>query len=337
MQYEHELVQNIIDTYDQYGLEAVAATRWNLGGGRWERHIHSALPILEQWCANNDTHEVLTVFQDYMKNTKTMTQQARSAVLEGDFNLLEQLNEQRADVVSAVVFVAGIEQGRPDWMRWACEHVGEQWDNCFAQAFCMVAHSTNTDELKTVLGGWCKQCGYAHCRSHDVQWFLNSSHIGLLAQVLDQITKNTAYSILQDFTSLTSHKRTVLELMREHPIWDNTNLSIQTCVKRLVMQAARAGDVNSLQFLMGPNDRALSESEQKKLICVNREDITHALIMQCHNAKNLAHVAPAFLGLVDGDLLHNNPYLVDFLQQHQRAILTTTTSDAGTWVSKRKM
>lgn len=334
MQYEYELVQNIIDTYTQHGLEAVVSTRWNLGGGRWERNINSALPILEQWCADNDTYDVFTVFQDYMKNTKTITQQVRNAVLAEDFHLLEHLNEQRADVVCSVVFVSGMLHKRLEWMRWACEHVGDQWDNCFAQVFSMVAHNTNTDDLKTVLGGWCAQCGNAQCVSHDVRWFLHSQHMSLLAQVLDQITQSTAYSRVEKLQPDTLIK---LKLMSEHPIWDNTNFYTRISAKRLVMQAARAGDVPSLTFLMGPNDRPLSESEQKKLICVNREDITRALIMQCHNAKNLERIAPAFLGLVDGDLLHNNPHFANFLPQHQHALLSKSTTSAAALVRKRKM
>lgn len=333
MQYEYELVQNIIDMYYEHGLEAVASKRWNLGGGRWERNTHSAFNILAQWCSDNDTYDVLTVFDNYIKRTQKLTQYVHNALLAGDFNTVEQLNGERSDVVCAVVFVAGVEHNRADWIQWACEHVGEQWDNCFAQAFSMIAGSTNMHALATVLGGWCAQCQNAHCMSHNRQWFLNSAHIGLFAQVLDQKTQNTAYSMTQN---LHPHTRNILELMREHPIWDNTNLYIQTCAKRLVMQAARAGDINSLKLLIGPNDRVVSESEQKKLICVNREDITQALAMQCHNKQNLARIAPVFAGLVDGDRLNNNPYLVDFLQQHQYALLTKTTNNAGV-LRQRKM
>ena len=333
MQYEYELVQNIIDTYHQDGLEAVAAKRWNLGGGRWERNTSSALNILEQWCADNDTHEVFTVFQDYMKRTENLTQQVYDALLAGDFETVEQLNSQRTDVVCAVVFVWGVYHNRADFIQWACEHVGEQWDNCFAQVFSIVSQSNGLHGLTTVLGGWCAQCNTAHCMSHNKQWFLNSSHLGLLAQVLDQRTQNSAYLAVQD---LHPHTRKILELMREHPIWDNTHLYIQTCAKRLVMQAARAGDVNSLKLLIGPNDRDLSESEHKQLICVNREDITQALVMQCQNRKTLARIAPVFAGLVDGDTLINNPYLVDFLVLHQQTVLNKVTNNVGA-LRPRKM
>lgn len=333
MQYEYELVQNIIDMYYEHGFEAVASKRWNLGGGRWERNTHSAFNILAQWCSDNDTHDVLTVFDNYIKRTETLTKSVHNALLEGNFETVEQLNNERSDVVCAVVFVWGIENNRADLIQWACEHVGEQWDNCFAQAFSMIAGSTNMHALTTVLGGWCAQCNTAHCMSHDPQWFLNSSHLGLFAQVLDQKTQTTAYLAVQD---LSPHTRSILQLMCEHPIWDNTNLYIQTCAKRLVMQAARAGAVNSLKLLIGPNDRDLSESEHKQLICVNREDITQALVMQCHNRETLARIAPVFAGLVDGDTLINNPYLVDFLVLHQQTILNKVTNNVGA-LRPRKM
>lgn len=334
MRYEHELVQNIIDTYERYGLKAVVDTRWNLGGGHWERNLNSALMFLQQWCADNDTYEVLTAFEDYIKRTEMMHQRATHAVAEEDFSLLEQLNEERADVVCAVVFVSGMDRGSMDWMRWACDHVGAEWDNCFAQVFSRVAGNINNMHgLQTVLGGWCTQCHSAQCASHEVRSFLNSTHIGLLAQILDQKTQNTAYSMARE---LHIHTRLMLELIRTHPIWDNTNLYIQTCVERLVMQAARVGDVNSLKLLIGPNDRLLSETEQKQLICINREHITHALILHCHNAKTLARIAPVFAGLVDGDLLHKNPYLADFLVLHQQTVLSTATNNAGA-LRPRKM
>lgn len=333
MQYEYELVQQIIDTYDQYGVEAVAAIRWNLGCGRWERNLNSALSVLEQWCADNDALDLLTVFQDYVNTTKNLTQYIQKALSVGDFETVRHIEYDRADVVCAVVFVAGIEHNRADWVQWACEHVGEQWNNCFANVFSMVA-GHNIHGLKTVLGGWCAHCGSAQCLSHTRRPFLNSNHLSLLAQVLDQTTQNTAYSMTQE---LGINTRRILELMREHPIWDNTNVYIQTSAKRLVMQAARAGDVNSLKILIGPNDRALSESEQKTLICGNREDITQALVSQCHNAKNLARIAPVFAGLVDGDLFHQNPYLTNFLPQHQEAVLKIATADTGTQPHKRKI
>lgn len=343
MQYEHELVQQVIKTYQQHGLKAVAATRWNLGGEHWEQNKNSALHMLKQWCFDHDNHELMDEFQQYMHRTQCVAQQTQHVLKSEnpDFSHLEHLNNLREDVVCAEVFCAGVTHQREEWMQWACKNVGEQWSNCFALVLLMMAHRKNISGFELVLGGWCEQCNSTQCSSHVPRAFLNEQHQDLMGQALEHITRPAPPFALH---VLNQEIHNLIDVLRHHFAWDNTNTYVQSCAKRMLLHAARLGDTKTLNILLGPNDHAVSDDEHKKRVCINRKDITYALIQQCQDKKIMAKITPIFAGRVDGERLRENPYLHDFLEHHEMVLqqilhhkLTTVTGKLTPSKTPRKM
>lgn len=318
----YDTAHQMIALYHEKGLNAVRSQKWVLGNAWRNSESDNPLTALNQWRVELDVYDefanLVDAVQQYARATREVILSTVESLHNNDWDTLSRLNAERADVVCAEVFRLGMLQQRKDWLQWACQNVGKDWDHCFAWVLDSVLPTpevTPNSALKifqTLLGGWCNECNSVSCGLHPTGPFLNAAHRASLLHILDTYAFPGAYMP----TPLSVHARAMIEGARHHPTWDNTNPQIQEWSKKILLKAAQCGDTVALPLLLGPNDRRLSEEERKTLVCANRDDITYVLVQQCHTPKVLEQITPFFIGLVDGERLRGNRYLTTFLEQH---------------------
>ena len=333
----NQLITRIIHTYEHGGAAAVAAHKWNMGAARWNRH--EIWPVaFEQWCCDHDAQDLMDVVQVYMHTTQDITQKTLSAVEATDFETLAQLNTQQADVVCAEVFYAGLKHQRSELLQWACAHVGDDWDNCFALvATLALTPGEVCRDFHLLLGGWCENT--QQCSATPTRMFLNGADPHVLCDIFARVEQRNVYAGVEP---LNERAAVWIEWLRTQQAWDNTNPYIQFHAKRLLREATRSEDLASVKLLLGENTHRVED--RKHAVCVNREDITYVLLQECQRPQIVKSVGPAFCGLVEVERLRNNPYLTSFVQQHDELVqrwliadLLDATSHTKSSTSKRRM
>ena len=333
----NQLVKRIIHTYEQGGVEAVAAHKWNIGQARWKSH--QDLPIFfEQWCRDRDAYDLMTMMKKYVQDTQDVTHKTLSALETTDFETLTALALLRADVVCAEVFYAGLKQQRSELLRWACAHVGDDWDDCFALvATLALSPGEVCRDFHLLLGGWCERT--QQCSATPTRMFLSGTDRHVLADIFARVEDRNVYASPMPLSAMAT---TWIEWLRTQEAWDNSDPYIQLHAKRLLWEAARSEDVANVRLLLGSNTQRIEP--HKHDVCVNREDITYVLLQECQRPEVVNSVGPAFWGFVNADSLRNNPYLTTFVQQHDELVqkwliadLLEATTNTNTSTHKRKM
>jgi hypothetical protein len=333
------VVDQIIALYTNKGLEGLYNTRWPADKFTTPKtHIINDNGYqLGRWCLDNGAHDLLKAVHSIF-TPHAHKELITHALHENDDAGLDLLIEMRADGwKDAVAIVFG-----PKFNQlWLSKVLNRGVDNATWQnGFEALAHQrmwgNNTELSEALLGGWCTRCQSLVCCApdHKQRVFLNST-----------TQSKTLACLLHSFVpSLSGRKNfdntlAVLEQVRLHSSWDNTNKETETVLLPILQSAVQQNNKELVALLLGPNDRVLGLREEKQRLCVNSTYIAHAFSSIPHHSTS--ELAPLFMGLMDDKALEGKPQLVKALEENRRqreyVNLLSATHKHGEIRLKRKM
>lgn len=333
-----DIVDQIIALYMDKGLEGLYHKRWPDHFSTPTHHImYDCGYQLGRWCLDNGAHDLLkaahSIFTPHVHK-----ELIAHALHENDDTGLTLLIDMRPDGWKDAVSVVFGPQSNQLWLSKVLNRCVDPatWQNGFEALAHQCNWGNNTELSEALLGGWCTRCQSLVCCApdHTPRVFLNHTTASkTLASVL--------YSFVPSLSGRTNFDNTmeVLERVRMHPSWDNTNKPIQNVLHRILQSAVQHGNKDVVALLLGPNDRVLGLQEHKQRLCVNHTAIANAFASTNHH-----HTSPLpslFMGLMDDKVLEGKPQLAKALeanrQQREYVNLLAATQKQGEQRVKRKM
>lgn len=333
------VVDKIIALYMDKGLEGLYNTRWPADKFTtpMPHIIYDCGYQLGRWCLDNGAHDLLkaahSIFTPYAHK-----ELIAHALQENDDTGLNLLIEMRADGWKDAVGVVFGAKSNQLWLSKVLNRGVDPttWQNAFEALGHQCLWGNNTHLSEALLGGWCTRCQSLVCCApeHKPRVFLNSSTPSkTLARVLNSFAPSLSGRTQFDNTLK------VLDQVRLHPSWDNTEKETQSVLQKILQSAAQQDNKELVALLLGPNDRVLGLREEKQRLCVNHTYIAHAFAAITHHTRS--ELTPLFMGLMDDKILEGKPQLAKALEANRRqreyVNLLAATQTHGEQRAKRKM
>lgn len=333
-----KIVNQIIALYMDKGLEGLYNKRWPDHFSTPTTHImYDCGYQLGRWCLDNGAHDLLKAVQSIF-TPHAHKELIAHALHENDDTGLTLLIEMRADGWKDAVGVVFGPKSNQLWLNKVLNRCVDHttWQNGFEALAHQCVWENNTVLSEALLGGWCPRCQSLVCCApdHKQRIFLNST-----------TSSKTLACLLHSFVpSLSGRKNfdntlVVLDQVRMHPSWDNTNKHTQNVLHRILQSAVQHGNKDLVALLLGPNDRVLGLQEHKQRLCVNHTGIANAFASINHH--NTSQLPSLFMGLMDDKVLEGKPQLAKALEENRRQReymnLLAATKKHGEIRLKRKM
>ena len=333
------VVDQIIALYMDKGLEGLYNTRWPADKFTTPRHhiIYDCGYQLGRWCLDNGAHDLLKIVHSIF-TPHAHKELITHALHENDDAGLDLLIEMRADGWKDAV---GIVFGPKFNQLWLSKVLNREvdhttWQNGFEALAHQCVWGNNTQLSEALLGGWCTRCQSLVCCApeHKPRVFLNRT-----------TSSKTLACLLHSFVpSLSGRKNfdntlAVLNQVRMHPSWDNTEKETQIVLQKILQSAVQTENKDLVALLLGPNDRVLVLQEEKQRLCVNSKHIARAFSSIPHHSTS--DLPSLFMGLMDDKILEGKPQLAKALEDNRRQreylALLKATQECGEQRLKRKM
>jgi len=333
------VVDKIIELYMDQGLDGLYNTRWPADKFTTPMHhiIYDCGYQLGRWCLDNGAHDLLKVAHSIF-TPHAHKELIAHALHENDDTGLNLLIEMRADGWKDAVGVVFGAKSNQLWLSKVLNRGVDPttWQNAFEALAHQCLWGNNTHLSEALLGGWCTHCQSLVCCApeHKPRVFLNSSTPSkTLASVLNSFAPSLSGRTQFDNTLK------VLDQVRLHPSWDNTEKETQSVLQKILQSAVQQENKELVALLLGPNDRVLGVREEKQRLCVNRTHIAHAFVSTPR--PNGSDLPSLFMGLMDDKVLEGKPQLAKALEANRRqrecVNLLAATQTYGEQRVKRKM
>lgn len=335
----NDVVDKIIARYMNKGLDGLYNTRWPADEFTTPmNHImYDAGYQLGRWCLDHGAHDLLKAAHTIF-TPQAHKELITHALHENDDKGLDLLITMRTDGWKDAVSVVFGAKSNQLWLSKVLNRGVDSllWQKSFEKLAHECRWGNNTELSEALLGGWCTQCQSLVCSAadHKSRVFLNNT-----------TPSNTLASVLNSFVPSLSGRQKfdntmeVLDRVRMHPSWDNTNKETQIVLQKILQSAVQQKNSGLVEFLLGPNDRVLSAQERKRRLCVNSTHIACAFVSINHHTTS--ELAPLFMGLMDDKVLEGKPQLVKALEENRRQReymnLLSATQEHGEIRLKRKM
>lgn len=335
----HSVVEQFIFLYTSQGLSGLYNKHWpaDLFNTPKTHIINDVGYQLGRWCLDNGADDLLKALHSIF-TPQAHKELITYALHENDDKGLDLLINMRADGWNDAVHVVFGPKSNQLWLSKVLNHPVDRltWQKAFEAVGHECQWGNNTVLSEALLGGWCTQCQSLVCAApnHKTRVFLNST-----------TPSNTLASLLNSFVpSLSGLKKfdntmNVLDRVRMHSSWDNTNKETQIVLQKILQSAVQQENRDLLALLLGPNDRVLGLQEHKQRLCVNSTHIAHAFTSITHHTRS--ELTPLFMGLMDDQVLEGKYQWSTALEENRRQReyinLLNATQERGKMRVKRKM